>query len=73
MLLAIPEVLSAEQVSQARKILDFAPWVDGTVTAGQQSAQVKDNQQLREGSPEAQRLGMGYLNPAIATVEYRRC
>jgi PKHD-type hydroxylase len=57
MLLAIPEVLSAEQVSQARKILDFAPWVDGKVTAGQQSAQVKDNQQLREGSPEAQRLG----------------
>src|SRR4030095_4228281 len=57
MLLAIPEVLSAEQVSQARKILDLAQWVAGKTTAGHQSAQVKDNQQLREGSPEAQQLG----------------
>ena len=57
MLLAIPEVLSAAQVSQARQILDSAQWVDGKVTAGHQSAQVKDNQQLREGSPESQQLG----------------
>jgi PKHD-type hydroxylase len=57
MLLAIPDVLSAEQASQARKILDSAQWVDGKVTAGHQSAEVKDNQQLREGSPEAQQLG----------------
>jgi PKHD-type hydroxylase len=57
MLLAIPDVLSAEQAAQARKILDSAQWVDGKVTAGHQSAQVKDNQQLREGDPEAQQLG----------------
>jgi len=57
MLLAIPDVLSLAQVSQARQILDSAPWVDGKATAGHQSAQVKDNQQLREGSPEAQQLG----------------
>jgi PKHD-type hydroxylase len=57
MLLAIPEVLSLAQVSQARQILDSAQWVDGKATAGHQSAQVKDNQQLREGSPEAQQLG----------------
>lgn len=62
MLLAIPEVLSAEQVSEARRILHSAPWVDGKVTAGRQSAQVKDNQQLREGSPEAQQLGEMILN-----------
>jgi len=62
MLLAIPEVLSAEQVSEARRIFDRAPWVDGKVTAGHQSAQVKDNQQLREGGPEAQQLGEMILN-----------
>jgi PKHD-type hydroxylase len=57
MLLAIPDVLSAAQVSQARQILDSALWVDGKATAGHQSVQVKDNQQLREGSAESQQLG----------------
>lgn len=57
MLLAIPDVLPPEQVSHARRILDSAQWVDGKVTAGHQSAQVKDNQQLREGGAEAQQLG----------------
>jgi len=57
MLLAIPDVLSAAQVSQARQILDSALWLDGKATAGHQSTQVKDNQQLREGSSESQHLG----------------
>jgi PKHD-type hydroxylase len=57
MLLEIPEVLSAEQVAHARRLLDGADWVDGRVTAGRQSAQVKDNLQLPEGHPVAQELG----------------
>ena len=62
MLLAIPDVLNAEQVKQARQILDAALWVDGKVTAGHQSARAKDNQQLAEGSPAAQQLGDLILN-----------
>src|SRR4030095_2814915 len=62
MLLAIPEVLSAEQVKRARRILDSAKWVDGKVTAGRQSAQAKNNQQLPEGSGAAQELGEMILN-----------
>ena len=62
MLLAIPEVLSAEQVKRARRILDNAEWVDGKVTAGRQSAQAKNNQQLAEGSGAAQELGEMILN-----------
>jgi PKHD-type hydroxylase len=62
MLLAIPEVLSAAQVLEARQILDRAQWVDGKVTAGHQSAEVKDNQQLPEGSSEALQLGEMILN-----------
>ena len=34
MLLQIPDVLNAEQVAQARRLLDAADWVDGRVTAG---------------------------------------
>ena len=57
MLLSIPSVLSAEQVSRARQMLDRADWVDGRVTAGHQSAGVKDNHQLPENSPVAGELG----------------
>jgi PKHD-type hydroxylase len=57
MLLHIPDVLTAEQVAEARGLLDQADWVDGRVTAGHQSARAKDNQQLPEDSPAARQLG----------------
>jgi PKHD-type hydroxylase len=56
-LLAVPDVLTAAQVAQAREVLDRAEWVDGRVTAGHQSARAKDNEQLAEGSPPARQLG----------------
>jgi len=57
MLLTVPDVLTAEQVKQARQILDTAEWVDGKVTAGHQSAKAKDNMQIPEGSPASRQLG----------------
>jgi PKHD-type hydroxylase len=61
MLLHIPDVLSSEQVSHARQVLDRAEWVDGRVTAGHQSARAKNNQQLPEDSAEARELGQMIL------------
>ena len=61
MLLSIPDVLTAEQVSHARQVLDQAEWVDGRVTAGHQSAKAKDNQQLPEDSAAARDLGQMIL------------
>jgi len=57
MLLRIPDLLTPEQVVQARQILDQAEWVDGRVTAGHQSAQAKDNLQIAEGSAAGRELG----------------
>ena len=57
MLLQIPDVLSAEQVAQVRRRLDEAEWVDGRVTAGHQSARVKDNRQLPEDHPVSREIG----------------
>ncbi len=51
MLIQIPDVLSAEQVAHARRLLDEAEWVDGKVTAGHQSARAKNNMQLPESHP----------------------
>jgi PKHD-type hydroxylase len=57
MIISIPNVLTPEQVRDARATLDAAEWVDGKITAGHQSARAKDNQQIREDSPAAQQLG----------------
>lgn len=56
MLLAIPGVLSPQDVAQFRAALDGADWADGRSTAGYQAAQVKRNAQLDELSPLARRL-----------------
>ncbi len=57
MLLAIPDLLTAEEVASARALLDRAEWIDGRVTAGPQSARAKNNQQLPEGSAVAESIG----------------
>jgi PKHD-type hydroxylase len=57
MLLHVPEVLTREQVTEARRALDATEWVDGRVTAGPQSARAKDNLQLPEDHALARDLG----------------
>jgi len=59
MLVHIQGLLQADEVRQVRQILDGAPWQDGRLTAGEQSARAKRNEQLREDCEEtraAQRL-----------------
>jgi len=56
-LICIPEVLTKQQVAHCRKVMDEVEWVDGRGTAGPQSASVKYNHQLPEGSPAARQLG----------------
>ena len=57
MMLHIPDVLTVEQVKQAREILAQAEWVDGRDTAGHQGARVKNNEQLPVTSPAARQVG----------------
>jgi len=54
MLLHIPEVLNADELSKMRELMAHAEWTDGKVTAGTQSAQVKRNIQLPETSEDAE-------------------
>ena len=61
MLLHIPDVLSADQVAEARRKLDSTDWVDGRVTAGHQSARVKDNRQLDASNPVAEEVADAIL------------
>lgn len=57
MLLSIPSVLSKDAVADLRREIDAAPWVDGNVTSGKQSALAKRNRQLPEESPAARKAG----------------
>lgn len=53
MLIEIPQVLNADELSRVRAILADAAWADGRITAGSQSAQVKNNWQLPEQSGQS--------------------
>lgn len=73
MLIQVPNVLTVEQVANARRLLNQADWVDGRVTAGHQSAQAKDNVQIPEGHPAAVEVGATILsalgqNPLFITA-----
>jgi PKHD-type hydroxylase len=57
MIVRVPNVLNPEQIARCRQVMTRASWIDGRVTAGHQSAIVKDNRQLPENSPEARELG----------------
>ncbi len=51
----LQQLLSADEVAQARRWLAEGEWIDGRSTAGPQAAAVKHNEQLAEG-PQAQHL-----------------
>lgn len=57
MLIHIPNLLTPEEVAQCRQRLEAADWIDGRATAGDQSAKVKNNLQVPEGSAAAGDLG----------------
>lgn len=52
MLLHVKQVLTPGELQEARAILADAPWGDGRITAGSQSAQAKNNEQLQEECDE---------------------
>ena len=57
MMIAIPDVLDANMLARVRAAIADADWIDGNATSGHQSALVKRNRQLAEGSAAAQAAG----------------
>ena len=56
MLLHLRQVLSPDELRQARALLAQGDWVDGAATAGAQALQSKNNQQLRQAGEASQQL-----------------
>lgn len=61
MLLHIPSVLTPNEIAAMRARLASAAWADGRITAGHQSAAVKENLQLAEDGEDARALGAEVL------------
>jgi PKHD-type hydroxylase len=57
MLIQIPELLSAAELAEVRRVIERAEWVDGNVTSGAQAALAKRNRQLPEDSAAAKKAG----------------
>ena len=74
MLVAIPDLLTPQQVAYARQKLDAAKWRDGAATAGVLAKKVKQNRQIDQSDPVGQEIGQmivkalgsndTFLNPA---------
>ncbi len=67
MMIAIPDVLSPEQVARVRAIIDGTEWVDGNVSSGRQAALAKRNEQLPDDSPAAREAG-GIVLDALGRI-----
>ncbi|RJF80654.1 Fe2+-dependent dioxygenase [Oleomonas cavernae] len=70
MLIAIPDLLNPAEVRDLRARLEASPWVDGKVTAGEQSAKAKFNLQVPETSPVARELADRILRALGTNPEF---
>ena len=62
MMIAIPDLLSPDEVARVRGVIDAGEWVDGNVTSGAQSALAKRNEQVVEGSAAHAQAGAMILD-----------
>ena len=70
MVIAIPSLLTPEQVARARRKLDETAWNDGRTTAGGTAARVKQNRQLDAANPVAGEIGRMILEALAQHPEF---
>lgn len=56
MLIRVSEVLAAQDVLEARRVLNEGTWIDGRRTAGNQAVVSKNNEQLAQASETSQTM-----------------
>lgn len=69
-MILVPGLLGAEALARVRDEIDRGAWIDGSVTAGAQSALAKRNRQLPEGSPSALAAGDIVLDALAASARF---
>ena len=72
MLLTIKKVLSTQQVSMIKKLLESAAFVDGKLSAGKEAVAVKNNLELSRESPLQQQLNNVVMNTLLQNKAYQQ-
>lgn len=67
MLICVPDVLTKAEVADFRRIMDAESWEDGRSTAGMQSAEVKQNEQLPPDGKVSRQLGQRVVSALSAS------
>ena len=70
MLISTPDILGKQEVADFRRIMDAHVWEDGRSTAGAQSAEVKQNDQLPPDSKVARELGNRVVSALLANTQF---
>ena len=68
MLICIPDIISKQEVADFRRIMDAQVWEDGRSTAGAQSAEVKQNEQLQPAGETSRALGKRVISALTANT-----
>lgn len=71
MLLHIPSVLSAEQLTQVRTLLTRGQFVDGRLSAGMEARQVKHNEELSNDAAVVQQLNQIVMSTLVQNPTYQ--
>ena len=67
MLVCVPDILNRDEVADFRRIMDAEKWEDGRSTAGKQSAEVKNNEQLPPDGQISRALGERVIRALAAS------
>lgn len=70
MLIEIPSIFSADEVSRIQARLEQADWRDGSGTAGYVAARAKDNLQLADMDPLGAEIGEAIVNRLAQTPQF---
>jgi len=71
MLLEIPNVLSEQELTAVRGVLDKAPFVDGKLSAGMAAQRVKHNEEVDVRSQDVQQLNNLVMSRLVQHPVYR--
>src|SRR5689334_8006816 len=71
MLIRVPSVLNSDKLGECRGLLSNGPWVNGSASAGSLAVHVKNNEEIDQRDPVAQRLGQIVVDAMMATALFQ--